>query len=67
MFRKIGIATTKKQWARASEILGNIGILSFVSIGFPLFSDGFNFKRIVLGIVISMVFWYYSFYTARKS
>lgn len=63
---KIRITLTEAQWQRISEILGNFGILTFGTAVVPAILDKFNIFLAILGIVVTVLFWYASIIAARK-
>ena len=67
MLRKMSTKFRKKQYARISEILGNMGVLSFASIVIPFLLDGSSIQSVIWGVTIALVLWYYSLDFARKS
>lgn len=60
------IKFTKSQWERFSEIVGNIGLVSFASIFVPYLLDKPNSLIMISGLLISAGMWYISLVFARK-
>lgn len=59
------IKLTKNQWARISEVFGNLGLVSVASIVLPSLMDKQNFLNTLLGLFSMIIFWYISLVTAR--
>ena len=60
------IVLTKHQWQRASEILGNLGLLSLASVVIPFLLERFNLWIVIFGLVFSGITCYASIVLARK-
>ena len=61
------LVLTKSQWARISELLGNLGLLTIATIVLPYILDKPNSLQAVKGVAITIGFWYISLIAARKS
>ncbi len=67
MFLQFQVKLTKKQWERVSEILGNLGILAFASVGFPFVLNNMSLLGIAWGLLAGIILWYYSILSAERS
>lgn len=62
----MNIQLTKNQWARLSEILGNLGLAALVSLVVPSFIGQPNNVMIISGLVITSISWYTSLLLGKK-
>lgn len=60
------ISLTKRQYARISEILGNLGLVSLASIVVPYWFSDQNIIFVISGLVMTFASWYTSIVFARK-
>ena len=60
------IILTKHQWQRFSEILGNLGLLTFASSVIPNLINELDLALAASGLLISFYFWYISLVAARR-
>ena len=63
---KIRLDLSKTQWARVSDILGNLGLITLTSAVIPALLEQFNILLAILGVVITSLFWYASIIVARR-
>jgi len=48
---------SKKQIEKLSDIISDIGLISLAAVVIPSVLDKFDLKRIIVGLLISLILW----------